>query len=57
VLTEKGRRTFEAAMELQAPWVNDLSDGLAVKDMETVHRVIIALRRKLERDDEPEERA
>jgi len=55
VLTEKGRRTFEAAMELQAPWVNDLSDGLAVKDMETVHRVIIALRRKLERDDEPEE--
>ena len=56
VLTEKGRRTFEAAMELQAPWVNDLSDGLAVKDMETVHRVIIALRRKLERDDEPEER-
>jgi len=57
VLTEKGRRTFEAAMELQAPWVNDLSDGLAVKDMETVHRVITALRRKLERDDEPEERA
>ena len=56
VLTEKGRRTFEAAMELQAPWVNDLSDGVAVKDMETVHRVITALRRKLERDDEPEER-
>jgi len=57
VLTEKGRRTFEAAMELQAPWVNDLSDGVAVKDMETVHRVITALRRKLEGDDEPEERA
>ena len=57
VLTEKGRRTFEAAMELQAPWVNDLSDGLAVKDIETVHRVITALRRKLEGDDEPEERA
>jgi len=57
VLTEKGRRTFEAAMELQAPWVNDLSDGVAVKDMETVHRVITALRSKLEGDDEPEERA
>jgi DNA-binding MarR family transcriptional regulator len=48
VLTEKGKRTFEAAMELQAPWVNKLSDGLSVKDIETVDRVITALRRKLE---------
>src|SRR5215468_9261514 len=32
VLTDKGRRTFEAAMDLQAPWVNNLSDGLPVKD-------------------------
>ena len=56
VLTDKGRRTFEAAMELQAPWVNDLSDGLSVKDIETVHRVITALRKKLEGDDELEER-
>ena len=57
MLTEKGRRTFEAAMELQGPWVNDLSDGLSVKDIETVHRVVIALRKKLEGDDELEERA
>src|SRR5262245_9837316 len=57
VLTEKGRRTFEAAMELQAPWVNDLSDGLSVKEMETVHRVATALRKKLEGDDEIERRA
>src|SRR6266566_1302598 len=55
MLTEKGRRTFDAAMELQAPWVNDLSDGLSVKDIETVHRVITALRKKLEGDDEVEE--
>src|SRR5215471_5892834 len=41
-LTEKGRRTFEAAMELQAPWVNGLADGLSVKDIDTVHRVITA---------------
>ncbi|KAB2940703.1 MAG: MarR family transcriptional regulator [Hyphomicrobium sp.] len=54
VLTDKGRRTFEAAMELQAPWVNSLADGLAVKDLETVHRVITALRDKLEGSDEPE---
>jgi DNA-binding MarR family transcriptional regulator len=57
MLTEKGRRAFEAAMELQAPWVNDLSDGLSVKDIATVHRVVTALRKKLEEDDELEERA
>jgi DNA-binding MarR family transcriptional regulator len=56
VLTEKGRRTFDAAMALQAPWVNSLSEGLSVKDLETVHRVVTALRKKLEGDDEGEER-
>lgn len=50
VLTQKGQRTFEAAMRLQAPWVNDLSDGLRVEDIETTHRVMTALRRKLEGD-------
>ena len=48
VLTDKGRRTFEAAMDLQAPWVNNLSDGLPVKDMEAVDRVMTAMRKKLE---------
>ena len=57
VLTDKGRHTFEAAMRLQAPWINSLSQGLAVKDIETVHRVMAALRKKLERNNEPEERA
>lgn len=57
VLTEKGRRTFEAAMELQAPWVNGLSDGLSVKDIQTVHRVVTALRNKLEGNNEAEEPA
>ena len=56
VLTDKGRRTFDAAMALQAPWVNDLSEGLSVKDLQNVHRVVAALRKKLERKDEPEER-
>jgi DNA-binding MarR family transcriptional regulator len=56
VLTDKGKRTFEAAMELQAPWVNGLSDGLSVKEIETVHRVITALRKKLEDKDEAGER-
>jgi DNA-binding MarR family transcriptional regulator len=57
LLTEKGKRTFEAAMEIQAPWVNSLSDGLSVKDIETIHRVVTALRNKLEGNDELEQRA
>jgi DNA-binding MarR family transcriptional regulator len=57
VLSDKGRRSFEAAMELQAPWVNSLSDGLSVKDIETVHRMVATLRKKLEGNDELEEHA
>jgi DNA-binding MarR family transcriptional regulator len=48
VLTDKGGRAFTAAMNLQAPWVNRISDGLSVKDIETAHRVISAVRKKLE---------
>jgi DNA-binding MarR family transcriptional regulator len=48
VLTEEGRQTFEAAMELQAPWVNGLSDGLSLKDIEAVRRVFTALQNRLE---------
>ena len=54
VLTDKGKQTFEAAMRLQAPWINGLSDGLSLKDIETVGRVVMALRKKLEGVDEPE---
>jgi DNA-binding MarR family transcriptional regulator len=51
VLTDKGRQTFDAAMRLQAPWINGLSDGLLVRDIETVHRVVLTLRQKLESPD------
>ena len=47
VLTEKGRRSFDAAMEVQAPWINELSDGLSLKELGTVRRVITALKSKL----------
>ncbi|MCK1735015.1 winged helix-turn-helix transcriptional regulator [Bradyrhizobium sp. 138] len=57
VLTDKGRRAFDAAMALQAPWVNGLAEGLPVKDLQTVHRVVTALRKKLESSDEIEDRA
>src|SRR5271165_971685 len=35
VLTDKGRQAFDAAMRLQAPWINHLADGLSVKDLNT----------------------
>lgn len=55
VLTDKGRSTYEAAMRLQAPWVNGLAEGLTAKDLEATHRVIAALRRKLESNGEADE--
>ena len=48
VLTDRGRRKFEAAMDLQAPWVNELADGFSPRDIGTVRRVVTALRIKLE---------
>jgi hypothetical protein len=48
VLTDKGKRAFEAAMDLQAPWVNDLADGLLVRAIGTVRRIVMTLRKKLE---------
>ena len=55
VLTEKGSKTFDAAMRLQAPWINNLSDGLRVEDLEATHSVITTLLRKLEGDGDAEE--
>jgi DNA-binding MarR family transcriptional regulator len=48
VLTEKGRRTYDEASRLQAPWANALSEDLAIKDIDTTRRVVAALRKKLE---------
>jgi DNA-binding MarR family transcriptional regulator len=57
VLTAKGKRTYEAAMRLQAPWINNLAEGLRVEDIKTTHNVMTALRRKLEGDRDVEEQA
>ncbi len=54
VLTDKGRRAFDAAMALQAPWVNGLASGHSVEDLQTAHRVIAALRDRLEGAEEGE---
>ena len=47
VLTEKGAKAYDDAMRLQAPWMNELSEGLQREDMEATHRVISTLARKL----------
>jgi len=48
VLTEKGRRTFDEASRVQAPWANALSEDLAMKDIDTTRRVVAELRKRLE---------
>eukprot|EP01034_Spumella_vulgaris_P003783 gene3782-biopygen3341 len=55
VLTDKGKRAFKSAMDLQAPWVDDLADGIAIRDLEVVHRVMLILRKKLERKADADE--
>ncbi|MCW0008424.1 MarR family winged helix-turn-helix transcriptional regulator, partial [Burkholderia pseudomallei] len=52
VLTDDGQRAFDAAMNLQAAWVNRLADGVPVEDLEATARVIAALRGNLEDDAE-----
>ena len=55
VLTERGKEAFEAAMRLQAPWINRLAERLRVADIETTHEVVAAVRRRLEANAEPDE--
>ncbi|WP_299616051.1 MarR family transcriptional regulator [uncultured Tateyamaria sp.] len=47
VLTSKGQEVYEEAIALQVPWVNDLSEGLAVDDITTAQEVISLLRERL----------
>src|SRR5262249_46257599 len=48
VLTDRGKQAYDATMRLQVPWINRISAGLSVKDIETVHRVMTELRTRLE---------
>jgi len=48
VLTKAGRKAFDDAMRLQTPWINKLTEGLRLTDIETTHKVITTLRRRLE---------
>lgn len=51
ILTGKGKQAFESAMRLQHPWVNGLAQGLTAKDVAIAHRVLLALRQKLDSKD------
>ncbi|MEM5310715.1 MarR family winged helix-turn-helix transcriptional regulator [Paraburkholderia sp. JHI869] len=48
VLTDEGSQAFEAAMRLQAPWVNRLADGLSVNEIKAAHRVMTKLQANLD---------
>ena len=37
VLTDKGKERYDAAMRLQAPWINQLANGLSLKEIQTFH--------------------
>ena len=56
-LTDKGKVSYDAALRVQAPWVNGISAGIPGKDIERVHRVITALRTNLEEKEKARERA
>jgi hypothetical protein len=48
-------KTYDAAMRMRASWIDSLTDGLAAKGVATMHRVVTALRRKVEQDVEDAE--
>lgn len=54
VMTAKGREAFAAAMNRQIPWVNHLTEGLAVEEIAAVRRVLAALRERLEQGQDAE---
>ncbi len=54
VLTGKGRATYDAAIQAYGPRVDALAEGLSVEALKDAHRVMLALRERLERDIDPE---
>ncbi|MCK1391053.1 MarR family winged helix-turn-helix transcriptional regulator [Bradyrhizobium sp. 1] len=48
VLTDKGQKTYDAAIRLYAPRINSLVQGLPMEDVRTAGRLMKALRKKLE---------
>lgn len=55
VLTaEKGQQAYDAAIQAYEPRVNRLAEGLSLDDIKTAHRVMVALRERIEGENDPE---
>jgi len=50
VLTDKGRQTFEAAIERQGPWAARLAQGLDAPTIASAHHVLSMLKQNLMRE-------
>ncbi len=48
VLTQRGRKLYQAAIARQIPWVNELSEGLSSEDIATAQNLIGRLTARLE---------
>lgn len=48
VLTEQGRAVFEAAMALQAPWINALAEGLTQAQIQSMASVLAVMSARLD---------
>jgi DNA-binding MarR family transcriptional regulator len=57
VMTDKGGKALGAAMHLQIPWVNHFTEGLSVKDIEVVRRVVARLRERIEQAQDADQAA
>jgi len=55
VLTEKGQRAYDAAVRTYYPKADALAEGLSERDVKTARRVLAALRKKLEGENDSEE--
>lgn len=54
VLTGKGRQAYHAAVDTYYPCADALAEGLSVEDLQTAQRVLLALRDKLEGENDAE---
>ncbi|MEN3810153.1 MarR family winged helix-turn-helix transcriptional regulator [Chromobacterium piscinae] len=50
VLTDLGREAYNAAMKLQAPWINRLAEGMGLEDIAALRRVLSMLQARLAED-------
>lgn len=57
VLTQKGQRAYDAAIAIYYPKADALAEGLSVAGIQTAYRVLVALRKKLERENDAEAQA